>query len=502
MSTKQYENLAIEIMLKDGRQLNAKIVSVHDRGIHLRRAVFSNNPQKTVSSYKLRADLIYDLNILEDGRLYTNGHQNTAADRHVKHEYDSSLNEAEHSKARKGKKKSRIRSATGEEEGWATEDFNKQEDFDFEGNLEKFKKGEVWQELRQEDQIRPEDRLHGHNTKIAHDKGNYHHRENIIQPPLEANLLVADADFWASSEGENGAAAKKSRRVSLLRRNQDSHNKSIPANADGAKITIKANGLRCPVVSPIQMIEAEMMAITEFGLSDEIIVENSGRTTASLALSFVDGALRISRGDAAGNPCVVILAGNHKSGARAICAARHLQNHGCKVITYLVGQESDLIRSVKTQLQSLRECRGIVYRHEDLGRTGTEILPELVIDALLGHQYSVADLWDDHNDENIALINWVNSKGAACLSLDVPSGVDGTTGATLASGLCVQSNWILSLGAPKQGLFHALNNGVIVNRNLFLGDISLPSELWSRGKFLRGKQLPSFGADFVIKLEV
>jgi len=93
---------------------------------------------------------------------------------------------------------------------------------------------------------------------------------------------------------------------------------------------------------------------------------------------------------------------------------------------------------------------------------------ELVVDALIGYS-----LRGDPVGRVADLIDWTNAAGADVLSLDVPSGLDATTGR--AANPCVAATATLTLALPKLGLLSAQQVG-----ELYLADISVPSVVYER----------------------
>jgi NAD(P)H-hydrate repair Nnr-like enzyme with NAD(P)H-hydrate epimerase domain len=66
--------------------------------------------------------------------------------------------------------------------------------------------------------------------------------------------------------------------------------------------------------------------------------------------------------------------------------------------------------------------------HLDLPSKFTEPV-DLIVDALLGYQYTLRELPNEHTRNMVCdLIDWANENRAPVLSLDLPSGIDGSTG--------------------------------------------------------------------------
>ncbi len=93
--------------------------------------------------------------------------------------------------------------------------------------------------------------------------------------------------------------------------------------------------------------------------------------------------------------------------------------------------------------------------------------PDLVLDALLGYSLMGAP-----RGRAAELVAWMNGQTAPVLSVDLPSGVDATTGA--APGVAVRAAWTLTLALPKLGVASHLAG------DLFLADIGIPAPVLRR----------------------
>jgi NAD(P)H-hydrate epimerase len=91
---------------------------------------------------------------------------------------------------------------------------------------------------------------------------------------------------------------------------------------------------------------------------------------------------------------------------------------------------------------------------------------QIVVDALIGYSLRGAP-----QRKAAELIDLCNRYAARVLSLDVPSGLDATTGAT--PGLVVRPERTLTLALPKTGL-------ISVEGELYLADIGIPPEVYHR----------------------
>jgi enhancer of mRNA-decapping protein 3 len=246
------------------------------------------------------------------------------------------------------------------------------------------------------------------------------------------------------------------------------------------------------------MLNLENIADNELGLSEDMMAENAGRGVAEVALSALNpggGGLTQGKKNALQN--VVVLAGNNKSGLRAIAAARHIRNHGMQVVVCVLGleRESELLVGLKRQIKVFRSFGGkIVTKNELLAYIKNLDTPvELVIDGLLGLTMSFEELRRGDQAAAYELIEWANRGRASVLAIDVPTGIDPTSGkVSIIDGrkLYIHAKYVVAMGAPQKGLLDAMALGVGVSDEdgiavggewqLFVADIGLGAAVWKK----------------------
>ena len=190
-----------------------------------------------------------------------------------------------------------------------------------------------------------------------------------------------------------------------------------------------------PWLTNEQMVEADRLAIDEFGIDLLQMMEHAGSNLAELV-------------DVIAPPGpITVLAGGGNNGGGGLCATRHLVNRG---------------REVEVVLASTHLGSAPLHHLETLGQMGIEPVDRpsgypVVVDAIVGYGLSgqlrgpAADLAAD-------------AANAFTVSLDMPSG-HGTLGAVIADAT-------LTLALPKVGL-----RGV---QPLYVADLGLPAALWRR----------------------
>jgi NAD(P)H-hydrate epimerase len=231
-------------------------------------------------------------------------------------------------------------------------------------------------------------------------------------------------------------------------------------------------GLEVPAVTTDQMREVDRVAIEEVGPNLYQMMENAGR---SLALTVIDtlGA------DWATVP-VVVLAGTGGNGGGGICAARHLANRGADV-TVVISDEERLTPVPAEQLAVYGGTSGTLGKVDGLDA----LRPGLIVDAIIGYSLGGAP-----RGAVVTMIDWIDRQSAPVVSLDVPSGLDSTTGEAL--GAHVRATVTTTLALPKTGL------DVPATGAVWLADIGIPREVYRRV----GIDVPPvlFGANYRVAL--
>jgi enhancer of mRNA-decapping protein 3 len=245
------------------------------------------------------------------------------------------------------------------------------------------------------------------------------------------------------------------------------------------------------------MLNLENIADNELGLSEDMMTENAGRGVAEVALSALNaGGRGLTQGKPSIVPTIVVFAGNSKSGSRAVAAARHIRNHGVNVVVCVLGleQEAELLVGLRRQLKTFRGFGGkLVGKAELVECVKTLNAPiELIIDGLLGLTISFEELRTGDQATAYELIEWANRSTAPALAIDIPTGIDPTTGkVSIIDGrpLYIHAKYVVAMGAPKKGLLDAMALGEGVadedgakgdEWQLFVADIGLGAAVWKK----------------------
>ncbi|HEY2704779.1 MAG TPA: NAD(P)H-hydrate epimerase [Candidatus Dormibacteraeota bacterium] len=166
---------------------------------------------------------------------------------------------------------------------------------------------------------------------------------------------------------------------------------------------------------------------------------------------------------------VLVVAGRGNNGGDGLVAARHLRSWGCAVDAVVAGDEARLRGAVVDQLRAARGAGVTVTVDEDTsGLAATAAAAALCVDALLGTGLRSAPRPPDAGA--IAALD-----GARVLSVDVPSGLDASTGE--AHHPCVRAEVTCTLTAVKTGLW--TGSGRAHAGRVVVADIGMPATAWS-----------------------
>jgi NAD(P)H-hydrate epimerase len=235
-----------------------------------------------------------------------------------------------------------------------------------------------------------------------------------------------------------------------------------------------------PALDAAQMREVDRLMTEEYFVDLEQMMENAGRCLAHLARRLYPAA------GSPGGPVLVIV-GVGGNGGGALSAARRLANWGYSVHVALVAEPVRLSGVPARQLQ-------IAQR---LGLAGTtavadpDTLPtdvSLIIDGLIGYT-----LQGVPRGNFARMIRWTNASPAPVLALDVPSGLDATSGQVMDP--CVRAATTLTLALPKVGLL--TDAGRASAGALYLADIGVPPQLYAEPTLGLRVQSPFSSADIV-----
>jgi NAD(P)H-hydrate epimerase len=204
----------------------------------------------------------------------------------------------------------------------------------------------------------------------------------------------------------------------------------------------------------------DQKAITKFGITAELLMENAGHAAYyALRKAF----------DLPEKRCLVFC-GVGNNGGDGCVLARKIHADGGLVKVYVIGDPDrfkgaaklnyDIITRLPIEIQMLESVDGL---SKDIAQH------DLIVDAILGTGLS-RDVGGLHRKA----IGLINESRKPVLSIDIPSGVHGDTG--LVMGDAVKANYTVTFGLPKIG--NLLQPGRELGGKLYLSHISFSPSIY------------------------
>jgi len=174
----------------------------------------------------------------------------------------------------------------------------------------------------------------------------------------------------------------------------------------------------------------------KFGISTLVLMENAGARVCDEALAM------------AGAGMVTVVCGKGNNGGDGLVCCRHLLSRGARAEAWLASPVTGLAPEAAVNLRALRRLGAAIFpiTTRDLAAFRRRLRGSaLVVDALLGTGFR-----GEPRPVYREAIAAMNTCGRPVLSVDIPSGLDGDTGA--AGDCCVRAERTVTFFAPKRGM--------------------------------------------------
>jgi NAD(P)H-hydrate epimerase len=208
------------------------------------------------------------------------------------------------------------------------------------------------------------------------------------------------------------------------------------------------------------MQETDKRAIEEFGIPGLTLMENAGR-------ACVDEIL----GEFGLKGHAVVLTGRGNNGGDGYVIARLLDQQGWSVKVIILANREQIAGDAAINLEKLHsEMTYFCTKEGELSTLYKEeiIKADVIVDALLG-----TGLSSNVSGIYLEAIDLINASGRPVFSVDIPSGIHGTTGLVL--GKAVRAHTTVTFAFAKLG--HVLFPGYDYTGRLVTSDIGIPTEV-------------------------
>lgn len=200
--------------------------------------------------------------------------------------------------------------------------------------------------------------------------------------------------------------------------------------------------------------------IYDYGIPGLLLMENAAAAVASEAVSMLEGR---------SSGVITAAAGRGNNGGDAFAAARLLHSKGYDVRVFLAGSKDgisgdaltnmDILEKIGVKIVEINDIKDISLLEANLRES------QLIIDGIFG-----TGLSRDVSGIAASVIQSINLSGKPILSIDIPSGIDGTDGSI--RGVCIKADSTVTFCMPKLGL--VINPGCEYAGRLKVADIGIP----------------------------
>jgi len=198
--------------------------------------------------------------------------------------------------------------------------------------------------------------------------------------------------------------------------------------------------------------------IDNLGIPGLKLMENAGVGS----VRFIEHELGPQKGKV-----VTVVCGKGNNGGDGFVIARELRRLGASVSVYLVGHRDDVSGDARTNLGRLG-LESVVELSDGRSIAGfVEVMTksDFIVDAVFGTGFNGVP-----RGLSGTVIGQMNSCGRPILAVDVPSGLNATTG--IAEGECVNAAWTCTMGLSKRGFY--IDHGRACVGKLHVVDIGVP----------------------------
>ena len=215
------------------------------------------------------------------------------------------------------------------------------------------------------------------------------------------------------------------------------------------------------ILTAAQMQAVDRRTIDEIGIPGAVLMENAGRGVAEEIMRRFAGT---------DSPRALILAGKGNNGGDGYVVARHLLSRGWAVQTLVLAERSAIKGDAAVNLAALENCGGEVACARDGEALGRLLASAgeftVLVDALFG-----TGLTKPVEGFYLQAIAWLNQQAHPVVAVDIPSGVDASTGRIL--GVAVRATLTVSFAFAKIGQVSYPGAGMV--GELVTVDIGIPA---------------------------
>ena len=216
-----------------------------------------------------------------------------------------------------------------------------------------------------------------------------------------------------------------------------------------------------------QIQNLDKIVIEEYGIPSVVLMENAGRCVALEIIALLKKKK---------NSFVCIFCGLGNNAGDGFVVARHLMGAGIKIKVFLVGKAEQLKADAMLNYRILKKLRCMVKEINTVREKAVQdaFKADIIVDAIFG-----VGLNREISEPFSSVINELNKNAKYIVAVDIPSGLNGTTGKIY--GICVKAGTTVTFSFVKKGFLKA--DGPGYTGKVVVADIGMPVQcvnLWKR----------------------
>ena len=205
-----------------------------------------------------------------------------------------------------------------------------------------------------------------------------------------------------------------------------------------------------------EMRDMDRRAIEEYGIAQEILMENAGQAAYYTILKEFGVK----------NKNFVTFCGVGHNAGDGLVVTRKIFSNGGKVTVFILGDRNKFKDAAKKNFDIVNKLQIKIIDLQDVSLAlETVKKSDAIIDAIFG-----TGLDRDVKGEYEDVINMINASQKTVFSIDIPSGIHGDTGQVM--GTAVKAHYTTTFGLPKIGSL--LYPGFEMGGKLYVTHISFP----------------------------
>jgi len=212
------------------------------------------------------------------------------------------------------------------------------------------------------------------------------------------------------------------------------------------------------IVTVNQMQALDKRAIEKLGIPSIALMENAG---CAVAQEIKRKLKKITK------PRVAIVCGMGNNAGDGFVVTRHLENAGIKTATFIVGKPSQLKNDAAINYKIIKRCKYplFVIAKADAAFVREVKKADIVVDAFFG-----TGLCREIKEPFKEIIEAINQHSKHTIAVDIPSGLDGTTGNIW--GVAIKAKTTVTFMCAKKGFY--CNQGFRLTGKIKVVDIGIP----------------------------